>query len=69
MYKLNKSVSTLFNPVPLYTGNMRMPKSDFVTLYFTTETEEKCRGITELFMSRENAPFPKTSWMYDKELK
>lgn len=65
----DRRYSTLFNPVPLYTGNMRMPKSDFVTLYFTTETEEKCRAITELFMSRENAPFPKTSWMYDKELK
>ncbi len=64
-----RKYSTLYNPIPLYTGNMRMPKSDFVTLYFTTEQPEVCRDITKMFAEHKTVPFPKTSWMYDKELK
>lgn len=64
-----RKYSTLYNSIPLYTGNMRMPKSDFITLYFTTEQPEVCRDIMKMFAERKTAPFPKTSWMYDKELK
>ena len=63
-----RKFSTLYNSVPLYTGNMRMPKVDFVTLYFTYESPETCRSITELFIEHKTAPFAKTSWLYDKEL-
>lgn len=63
-----REFSTLYNPVPLYTGNMRMPRTDFVTLYFTNETRDECRTVTELFAARQKAPFPKTSGLYDKEL-
>lgn len=60
--------STLYNPVPLYTGNMKMPPSDFATLYFTYETPAECLEIIKYFKSGSSVPFPKTSWMYDKEL-
>ena len=63
-----RKFSTLYNPVPLYTGNMKTAPSDFVTLYFTNETPERCKAVTELFLSHAAAPFAKTSGLYDKEL-
>lgn len=63
-----KRFSTLYNPVPLYTGNMKIPPCDFVTLYFTNETQERCRLVADSFAAHKNAPFAKTSGLYDKEL-
>lgn len=64
----NRKYSTLLNSVPLYTGNMRQPKADFTTLYFTTEEKRDIENIITLFCEKQKFPGVKTAGMYDKVL-
>ena len=63
-----RKFSVLYNPVPLYTGDMRMPGADFITLSFTNETKEECAGIIESFSSGKSLPCRRTAGLYDKKL-
>ncbi len=65
----DKKYQTLLNPIPVYTGNMNMPKTDFVTLFFTVEAKEECAEIIDLFIKKESPDFKRTSGVYNKELK
>ena len=65
----DKKYQTLLNPVPVYTGNMEMPRTDFVTLFFTVETKEECSKVIEMFIKKETPDFRRTSGGYNKELK
>ena len=65
----DKKYQTILNPIPVYTGNMTMPKTDFVTLFFTVETKEKCSKVIDLFIKKEAPDFRRTSGGYNKELK
>ena len=64
----NRKYSTLLNSVPLYTGNMRQPKTDFATLYFTTEEKPDIENIITAFCEKQKFPGAKTAGMYDKNL-
>jgi len=60
--------STLYNPIPLFTGGMKEPETDFRTLYFTYETRERCEKITETYLSGKKPDFPATAGLYNKNL-
>lgn len=63
-----RQFSTLLNPVPLYTGNMKLPAADFCTLYFTVEDKKACADVIAAFLERKNPAFRKTAGQYDKKL-
>ena len=63
-----KRFSVLYNPVPLYTGDMSLPPADFVTLSFTVETKERCAAVTRLFAAGKPLPGKRTAGLYDKTL-
>ena len=63
-----KAFSTLYNPIPVYTGNGLLPPMDFYTLYFTIETKQTCMEMTDAFLRRENPEMKKTRGLYDKTL-
>lgn len=65
----DKKYQTLLNPVPVYTGNTDMPRTDFVTLFFTVETKEECSQVIEMFINKQTPDFRRTSGGYNKELK
>lgn len=62
----NKKYSTLLNSVPLYLGDHPLPKTDFASLYFTTETKEECILATETFLKKEYPPFRRTTGLYKR---
>ena len=64
----NRRYSVLYNPVPLYTGDMKVPYSDFVTLYFTDETAEQSAEITAYYKEGRSLPCRRTAGLYDKNL-
>lgn len=63
-----RKYSTLFNPVPLYTGNMKAPQADHYTMFFTYESQSECAEAIRCFRDRKKPPFGKTAGLYDKEL-
>lgn len=63
-----RQFSTLYNPVPLYTGNMKLPEADFCTLYFTVEDKKTCAAVLAAFLEHKNPDFRKTAGQYDKKL-
>ena len=60
--------STLYNPVPLFTGGMKEPVCDFRTLYFTYETKETCIAVAKAYLAGERLAVPVTAGMYNKKL-
>ena len=64
----NKNYSVLLNSVPMYIGHKILPYVDFVTLYFTIETAEKCCEIYESFIDKTDIRGNKTNGLYYREL-
>ena len=63
-----KRFSVLYNPVPLYAGDMAAPPADFTTLCFTVETREQCAAVIRLFVAGKPLPGKRTAGLYDKTL-
>lgn len=63
-----KKYSSLLNSVPLYIGDKPHDGLDFVTLYFTGETADVCRKITDAFCEKRALSVPKTGGLYYREL-
>ena len=63
-----KQYSELHNCVPLYIGDKQIRGADFCTLYFTTETRQRCREITDMFVRGDQAQFRHTGGLYFREL-
>ena len=63
-----KRFSVLYNPVPLYVGDLALPPADFATLCFTTEPKERCAAIVRLFAAGKPLPGKRTAGLYDKVL-
>lgn len=63
-----RKYSTLFNSVPLYTGNMKQPSCSFALLYFTKETKQEAAEIHNSFIKGEKPSFRRTGGLYDREL-
>ena len=65
---LERMYSVLYNHVPLYVGDSRIPAVDFVTLWFTTESPEKISSVTGDFLSGAKPLFGRTRGLYQREL-
>lgn len=65
----NRKFTTLFNSVPLYTGDKLLRGADFFTLYFTFESAEEVRRITQAFSRGEPLSAPHTTGLYFKKLR
>lgn len=63
-----RKFSVLYNPIPLYTGDIKMPVVDFTTLLFTNETQTECKKIIELFSTKAGLSGKKTTGLYNKTL-
>lgn len=63
-----KQYSELLNCVPLYIGDKGINGADFYTLYFTIETKEQCRKVTDMFLKRGAPDFRRTGGLYYREL-
>lgn len=64
-----KRYTTLFNPIPLYIADKLPDDVDFVALYFSVESPERCREICRRFLLREPPDFERTNGLYYRTLK
>ncbi len=60
--------SNLFNCLPLYIGDKKINNVDFYTLYFTNESKEYAKSITEMFINGQPPNFERTSGPYFRKL-
>ena len=60
--------STLLNSRPLVLSDKSIPGIDFMTLYFTFESAEKCREIFDAYKKSAILPGEKTGGLYFREL-
>lgn len=58
----------LLNSVPVYVADKSVPKLDFQTLYFTTESQEACKSISALYLNQKPPAFPRTGGLYYRKL-
>ncbi len=63
-----KKFGTLLNSVPLWVADKEIAGIDFMTLYFTTETPERCREVYDRFLKKLPADVEKTNGLYYREL-
>ena len=64
----DKMYSVLHNSVPLYIMDKINLNCDFLTMYFTNESKEKCKEILSLCKNKQSAPFKKTAGLYLREV-
>lgn len=64
----DKKYSELLNSVPLYVGDKSIPRLDFQTLYFTTESQGECRDILEMYFEKKPPAFLRTGGLYYRKL-
>lgn len=60
--------SELLNSVPLYVADKSVPRLDFQTLYFTTESREECRAVWEMYQAKQTPAFARTGGLYFRKL-
>ncbi|NLA76616.1 MAG: U32 family peptidase [Clostridiales bacterium] len=64
----DKKYSSLLNSVPLCVSDKDMTGLDFYTLYFTTESVQRCEYIANCFASGALPDFERTNGLYFREL-
>ena len=64
----NRRYSELYNTVPLYLGDKRLPDIDFVTLGFTFERKEEVSQIIDSFKKKKALAGRKTAGLYEREI-
>lgn len=68
VYCENRQYSVLYNSVPLYVGDKKIPPVDFVTLCFTDEEPSEIKSIYEAVKNKKPLPGKKTAGLYEREL-
>lgn len=63
-----RKFGTLLNSLPLWVADKEIQGTDFVTLYFTTETPQRCKEIYENFSKGLPADCERTNGLYFREL-
>ena len=64
----DKMYSVLHNSVPLYIMDKINLNCDFLTMYFSTESNSECKEILNLCKNKKLAPFKKTAGLYLREV-
>ncbi len=63
----DRKFTTLYNSVPLYLGDKRLP-IDFGVVEFTNEDNATCRHVIDLINNGEKPDFPRTCGLYERTL-
>ena len=63
-----RQYSVLYNTVPLYLGDKRLPRTDFVLMSFTTENRYNVRKAIEAYKSKKALDGRKTAGLFEREL-
>ena len=64
----DKVYSVLHNSVPLYICDKINLNCDFMTIYFTNESNKDCKEILRLCKNKQSAPFKKTAGLFLREV-
>ena len=65
---LGRMYSVLYNTLPLYVGDCRLPGADYVVLWFTSESASAASEAAEAFAKGEKVPFERTRGLYQRDL-
>ena len=63
-----RQFGTLLNSVPLWTADKDIQGVDFVTLWFTAESPERCEKVYRMFTAGQPADIERTCGLYFREL-
>ncbi len=64
----NRQYSVLYNTVPLYLGDKKLPRTDFVLLTFTSENKYNVRSIIDCYKNKKALDGRKTAGLFEREL-
>lgn len=64
----NRQFSVLYNTVPLYLGDKKLPRTDFVLMSFTTENKYNVRKAVEAYKYKKALDGRKTAGLFEREL-
>lgn len=64
----NRQYSVLYNTVPLYLGDKRLPRTDFVLMTFTTENKYNVRKVIDSYKNKKALDGRKTAGLFEREL-
>lgn len=64
----NRQYSVLYNTVPLYTGDKKLPPVSFIILKFTRESKKEAEKIINAVINKKALPGRKTAGLYEREL-
>lgn len=68
VYCENKQYSVLYNTVPLYVGDKKLPPVSFITLSFTNESKSDIQKIIYAVKNKKSLPCKKTAGLYEREI-
>lgn len=63
-----RKFGTLLNSLPLWIADREIQGADFMTLWFTTESRERCKKVYDLFIRHEAFDSERTAGLYFREL-
>lgn len=64
----NRQYSVLYNTVPLYLGDKRLPRTDFVLMTFITENKYNVRKVIDSYKNKKALDGRKTAGLFEREL-
>ena len=64
----NRQYSVLYNTVPLYLGDKKLPRTDFVLMCFTTENKYNVRKVIDAYKNKKALDGRKTAGLFEREL-
>lgn len=64
----NKQYSVLYNTVPLYVGDKKLPPVSFVLLKFTTQSPGEAKKIIDAYNNKKALAGKKTAGLYEREI-
>ncbi|MBQ6897528.1 MAG: U32 family peptidase [Clostridia bacterium] len=63
-----RQFSVLYNTVPLYLGDKRLPRTDFVLMSFSTENKYGVKKIIDAYKNKKAPDGRKTAGLFEREL-
>lgn len=63
-----RKFGTMLNSLPLWIADRDIQGADFMTLWFTTESSERCKKVYDLFVRHEAFDSERTAGLYFREL-
>ena len=63
-----RQYSVLYNTVPLYLGDKKLPPTDFVLMCFTTENKYNVRRVLDAYKNKKALDGRKTAGLFEREL-